>query len=125
MFQAMGNGAVPAGSDRAELRKMEAQPRPRHQGSRRRARVLAAECPYCAMPRLRLRSARVAAKWVNIWEDRAAAAQVRAITGDETVPTVTVGTQTMVNAPARQVIAAVRAGDILAGEARPRRGARG
>jgi glutaredoxin len=50
-------------------------------------------CPYCAMLRLGLRSARVPAEWVNIWEDRAAAARVRAITGgDETVPTVVVGT---------------------------------
>lgn len=49
-------------------------------------------------------------EWVNIWEDRAAAARVRAITGgDETVPTVVVGTQAMVNPSARQVIAA--AGD--------------
>jgi len=43
-------------------------------------------CPYCATLRLGLRSARVPATWVNIWEDRAAAARVRAITGgDETV----------------------------------------
>ena len=62
------------------------------------------------MLRLGLRSARVPATWVNIWEDRAAAARVRAVTGgDETVPTVVVGTQAMVNPPARQVIAAVRA----------------
>src|SRR6266568_2125515 len=34
-------------------------------------------CPYCAMLRLGLRSARVPATWVNIGEDRAAAARVR------------------------------------------------
>jgi hypothetical protein len=60
------------------------------------------------MLRLGLRGARVPAEWVNIWEDRAAAARVRAITGgDETVPTVVVGTRAMVNPSARQVIAAV------------------
>jgi len=61
------------------------------------------------MLRLGLRSARVPAEWVNIWEDCAAAARVRAITGgDETVPTVVVGTQAMVNPSARHVVAAVR-----------------
>jgi mycoredoxin len=68
-------------------------------------------CPYCAMLRLGLRSARVPATWVNIWEDRAAAARVRAITGgDETVPTVEVGARAIVNPSARQVAAAVGAG---------------
>jgi len=68
-------------------------------------------CPYCAMLRLGLRSARVPATWVNIWEDRVAAARVRAITGgDETVPSVVVGVRAMVNPSARQVIAAVGGG---------------
>ena len=68
-------------------------------------------CPYCATLRLGLRGARMPAEWVNIWEDRAAAARVRAITGgDEIVPTVVVGTRAMVNPSARQVIAAVRKG---------------
>ena len=68
-------------------------------------------CPYCAMLRLGLRGARVPAEWVNIWEDGAAAARVRVITGgDETVPTVEVGTRAMVNPSARQVAAAVRDG---------------
>ncbi len=68
-------------------------------------------CPYCAMLRLGLRGARVRAEWVNIWDDQAAAARVRAITGgDETVPTVVVGARAMVNPSARQVVAAVRAG---------------
>jgi glutaredoxin len=67
-------------------------------------------CPYCAMLRLGLRSARVSADWVNIWEDRSGAAVVRRITGgDETVPTVVVGATAMVNPSARQVLAAVRA----------------
>ncbi len=80
-------------------------------------------CPFCAMLRLGLRSSRIPADWVNIWKDRAAAAAVRAITGgDETVPTVVVGTRAMVNPSARQVIAAVRAGQpgvIPAARARP------
>jgi len=66
-------------------------------------------CPYCAMLRLGLRGARVPAEWVNIWEDAAAAARVRAITGgDEIVPTVVVGTSAMVNPSAGQVVAAIR-----------------
>ena len=53
----------------------------------------------------------VPAEWVNIWDDQAAAARVRAITGgDETVPTVVVGGRAMVNPSAWQVVAAVRAG---------------
>jgi mycoredoxin len=68
-------------------------------------------CPYCATLRLGLRRARVPATWVNIWEDRAGAARVRAITGgDETVPTVEVGARAMVNPSARQVAEAVGEG---------------
>jgi mycoredoxin len=68
-------------------------------------------CPYCAMLRLGFRAARLPAQEINIWEDRAAAAYVRAITGgNETVPTVIVGSQALVNPTARQVIAAARAG---------------
>jgi mycoredoxin len=60
------------------------------------------------MLRLGLLSARVPATWVNIWEDQAAAARVREITGgDETVPTVEVGARAMINPSARQVAAAV------------------
>jgi mycoredoxin len=62
------------------------------------------------MLRLGLRGARVRAEWINIWDDQAAAARVRDITGgDETVPTVVVGTRAMVNPSPRQVVAAVRA----------------
>jgi mycoredoxin len=68
-------------------------------------------CPYCAMLRLGLRGAQVPAEWINIWEDREAAALVSAITGgDETVPTVVVGSRAMVNPSARQVAAAARGG---------------
>jgi len=63
------------------------------------------------MLRLGLRRARVRAEWINIWDDPAAAAEVRDLTGgDETFPAVVVGIQAMVNSSARQVIAAVRAG---------------
>jgi hypothetical protein len=63
------------------------------------------------MLRLGLRRARVPATWVNIWEDHAGAARVRAITGgDETVPTVEVGARAMVNPSARQVAEAVGEG---------------
>jgi hypothetical protein len=61
------------------------------------------------MLRFGLRGARVPAEWVNIWEDSAAAARVRDITGgDEIVPTVVVGTKSLVNPSAGQVAAALR-----------------
>jgi hypothetical protein len=63
------------------------------------------------MLRLGLRRARLPVEEINIWEDPAAAAEVRDITGgDETVPTVVVGTLAMVNPSSHQVVAAVRAG---------------
>lgn len=44
----------------------------------------------------------------NIWQDEAAAAEVRAATGgSETVPTVKVGTQMLVNPSVSQVVGAV------------------
>jgi mycoredoxin len=55
-------------------------------------------CQYCL--RLRLRLGRVArrAYWVNIWQDPAGAAAVRAVTGgDETVPTAVVDDRSFVN----------------------------
>jgi mycoredoxin len=80
-------------------------------------------CPFCTMLRLGLHRARLPAEEINIWDDPATAAQVRAITGgDETVPTVVAGTRVMVNPSARQVIAAVRAGQpgvLPAPETRP------
>jgi mycoredoxin len=77
----------------------------------RTVKVEANHYPFCMMLRLALRRARVRAEWINIWDDPAAAAEVRNITGgDETVPTVVVGTRAMVNSSARQVIGAVRAG---------------
>jgi mycoredoxin len=46
----------------------------------------------------------VASEWINIWNDRKAAASVGSVNGgDETVPTVAVGGATMVNPGPRQV----------------------
>ena len=71
------------------------QGRGREPGSgnaRRRAGALAARMPVLRDAAAGAAQCPVPATWVNIWEDRAAAARVRAITGgDETVPTVEVG----------------------------------
>lgn len=67
-------------------------------------------CPYCIRLRWQLRRAKLPVREVNIWQDTAAAARVREITGgDETVPTVIVGELAMVNPSRAQVLAAVRA----------------
>ena len=44
-------------------------------------------CPFCMKLRLGLHLARLPAEEINIWEDRAGAAEVRDVTGGyETVP---------------------------------------
>ncbi len=64
-------------------------------------------CPYCFTLRAGLRLAGVAFREVNIWEDPDAAAFVRSVAdGNETVPTVSVGDEHMVNPSARHVRAA-------------------
>ncbi|WP_462417948.1 glutaredoxin domain-containing protein [Kytococcus sp. Marseille-QA3725] len=46
-------------------------------------------CMYCARLRRHLGRRREGARWVNIWQDREAAAFVRSVNGgNETVPTV-------------------------------------
>ncbi|MET7752847.1 glutaredoxin domain-containing protein [Micromonospora sp. NPDC005367] len=61
-------------------------------------------CPYCLRLRLGLRRRRITFSKVNIWQDPEAAAAVRAVAdGNETVPTVHVAGQWLVNPPARQV----------------------
>ena len=61
-------------------------------------------CPYCFLLRRGLRRRRVAFAEVNIWADPAAAASVRAVAdGNETVPTVHVAGQWLVNPPAGRV----------------------
>ncbi|WP_017626558.1 glutaredoxin family protein [Nocardiopsis chromatogenes] len=66
-------------------------------------------CPFCYALRGGLRAAGVRLHEVNIWSDDDAAARVRAITGgDETVPTVVVGGERMVNPSVGAVVRAVR-----------------
>ena len=75
-------------------------------------------CVYCMKLRLRLRFTRLTYTKVNIWRDRDAAAFVRSVAdGNETVPTVTVGGEAMVNPSKRQLMAAVEryAPHLLAG----------
>jgi len=67
-------------------------------------------CPFCAMLRAGLRRHDVEFTEVNIWDDPDAAAFVRSVArGNETVPTVTVGTVSLVNPSAREVAALVSA----------------
>lgn len=61
-------------------------------------------CPYCFLLRRGLRRRGVAFTEVDIWQDPAAAAAVRAVAdGNETVPTVHVAGQWLVNPRAAQV----------------------
>lgn len=66
-------------------------------------------CPFCASLRRGLRRSGLAVEWHNIWEDKRAAAYVRSVTGgDETVPTVNVAGEALVNPSRRQVLSAVQ-----------------
>lgn len=66
-------------------------------------------CPSCMWLRGGLRRAGIAAVERNIWSDEAARQAVRrANGGDETVPTVLVGSRALVNPSVAQVVAAVR-----------------
>lgn len=65
-------------------------------------------CMFCGMLRRKLHRTGLPLEEINIWEDPSAAATVRDIAnGNETVPTVVVGTRAMVNPSAREVLAAV------------------
>ena len=69
-------------------------------------------CPFCRSLRRGLSRAGVATVEHDIWSSAHAAARVRTATGgDETVPTVFVGDQALVNPSVRQVVAAIRVGD--------------
>ena len=72
-------------------------------------------CPYCSSLRSQLRRAGVPTTEINIWDDPAAAAEVRRhAAGNETVPTVVVGDDALVNPSAKMVVAlTVRAGIAL------------
>lgn len=61
-------------------------------------------CPYCSRLRRDLTRRQVPATWRNIWDDPAARDVVRsANSGNETVPTVRVGSQTLTNPSWRQL----------------------
>lgn len=67
-------------------------------------------CPFCLRLRRGLDRAGVATVEHDIWADPSAAARVREATGgDETVPTVVIGRQALLNPSVAQVLAAVRA----------------
>jgi glutaredoxin-like protein len=66
-------------------------------------------CPYCRMLLRPLRRSGLNLREFNIWDDPEAAAWVRSVAdGNETVPTVFIGDQAMVNPSVRQVLAAAR-----------------
>lgn len=66
-------------------------------------------CGFCSALRRGLRHAGVDTVEHDIWASPAAAARVRAVTGgDETVPTVIVGAQSLVNPSVRQVLRALQ-----------------
>lgn len=66
-------------------------------------------CPYCRALRGPLRRSGLPLREINIWDDPRAAARVRSVAdGNETVPTVFVGSHAMVNPSMGQVMAAVR-----------------
>jgi glutaredoxin-like protein len=65
-------------------------------------------CGFCMMLDRRLSKAGVTMHKHNIWDRPEAAAFVRSVArGNETVPTVVVGEQAMVNPSAKQVLAAL------------------
>ena len=66
-------------------------------------------CPYSFRLRRKLRRRGLPFREVNIWQDAAAAAAVRAVAGgNETVPTVQVAGRWLVNPTADEVCAAAR-----------------
>jgi mycoredoxin len=65
-------------------------------------------CGFCANLRRKLASSGVRYRAINIWEDPEAAAHVRAVAGgNETVPTVIVGSRAMVNPNLKEVLTAI------------------
>jgi glutaredoxin-like protein len=67
-------------------------------------------CGFCAALRQRLNGAGVEYQEFNIWDDPDAAARVREVAdGNETVPTVFVAGNGMVNPSIDQVLAAIEA----------------
>lgn len=67
-------------------------------------------CPFCMALRPRLHRSGLPVREVNIWEDAEAAARVREVAdGNETVPTVFVGSRALVNPGMGAITDAVRA----------------
>ncbi len=61
-------------------------------------------CPFCGRLEQALEQANVPMTKRNIWDDPSAAAFVRSVAdGNETVPTVTVGSQSFVNPSPREL----------------------
>ncbi len=66
-------------------------------------------CPYCWRLRSKLQRAGIQVDEINIWEDPDGAAFVRSVTGgDETVPTVRIGTRSLVNPSPRELLQLIR-----------------
>lgn len=64
-------------------------------------------CPFCSSLKRSLKRRKVPMRFHNIWEDPDAAAVVRAAArGNETVPTVAIGGETLVN-PTPQAVEAL------------------
>lgn len=81
-------------------------------------------CPYCVRLRSKLDRARVLVEEIDIWEHPDAAAFVRSVAGgDETVPTVRLWDEVMVNPSPRVVIDEIRRRDpgLIGTGAGPRR----
>lgn len=76
-------------------------------------------CTFSAVLRWQLRRLAIPLREVDIWNDRAAAGVVREITGgDETVPTVVVGTTELVNPSVDEIRAALLEVTAAAGSSR-------
>ncbi|QIS19922.1 glutaredoxin domain-containing protein [Nocardia terpenica] len=68
-------------------------------------------CPYCRRLLRSLRRTELRLREINIWADPGAAARVRSVAhGDETVPTVFINGEGMVNPSVREVLAAANGG---------------
>lgn len=63
-------------------------------------------CGFCTSLRRQLDAHAIHHRLVNIWEDPSATAHVRSVArGNETVPTVTIGTVSLVNPTVHEVVA--------------------
>jgi mycoredoxin len=66
-------------------------------------------CPYCWRLQTALKRAGVEVEEINIWEDPDGAAFVRSVAGgNETVPTVRMGTRSLVNPSPRDLLEMIR-----------------